>query len=61
VADEVGPEAVRPIDSEKWHLVDALDPITLCGKVIQYGSRRKLWAETHPDDRCLLCLRQLGV
>ena len=55
---EVGPEAVQPVASEddKWHLADAQNPVTLCGLVIHYGSRRKPWSEIHPDDRCPLCL-----
>jgi hypothetical protein len=34
---EVGPEAVKPIDSEKWHLAHAFQPLTLFGELIHYG------------------------
>jgi hypothetical protein len=61
MAGAVGPEAVKPIDSEKWHLAHALHPVTLCGELIHYGSRRRLWQDTPRDDRCHLCLQVLGV
>jgi hypothetical protein len=61
--DEVGPEAVRLADSPSpvWHLAQADRPLTLCGRSIQYGSRRRLWAETPADERCDLCLQRLGL
>lgn len=59
--EEVGPEAVKPVGGVNWHLAQALEPLTLCGELIPYGSRRRLWAETDPDERCHVCLRRLSV
>jgi hypothetical protein len=59
--DEVGPEAVRPINNRVWHLTEDARPLTLCGRVIEYGSRRRLWAEVAETDRCRLCLERLGL
>jgi hypothetical protein len=61
VEQEIGPEAVQQLDGPTWHLVDAIDSLTLCGLAIHYGARRKLWAETPNDDRCARCKRRVGA
>ena len=56
MAEEVGCEAVRPLDGETWHLAEALRPVTLCGETILYGSRRRrFWPEAPEEDRCQTC------
>lgn len=59
--EEIGPEAVRLHDSMTWHLAHALRSETICGLVVHYGSRQRLWADTPEGDRCSVCLAALGV
>lgn len=59
--DEFGPEAVRPADSHTWHLAEGARPFTLCGRIIEYGSRRRPWPEVPDADRCQLCLERLAT
>ena len=60
VAEEVGPEAVKPFDGEIWHLADPLHPVTLCGETILYGARRlRFWHEAPEEDRCAVCFMGL--
>ena len=58
---EIGPEAVMPVGRTGWHLAQSERPFTLCGLLIEYGSRRLLWSDTPDDGRCALCVRRLGL
>jgi hypothetical protein len=57
---EIGPEAVKQLDSPTWHLIDLVDDFfTSCGLAIHYGAPRRAWAETPEGDRCDLCRARL--
>ena len=58
--DEIGPEAVRQLNSPTWHLIDLVDDFfTICGMAIHYGAPRRAWVETPEVDRCHLCRTRL--
>lgn len=59
--NELGPEAVRLTGDPSWHLAEDARLLTLCGRIIEYGSRRRLWVEVPETDRCQLCLERLGI